>query len=131
MKTIVCILALFLWGCKKPPVEIIYTIYVQNNSNKLVYHQEVDIYPNPTIPDKPQGVGGILPGAVAMYDSRVPWREVIEKFPSDTISIILFDPDTVKFYGWETVRKEHMVLKRWDVDADYLEERNWTFVYPE
>ena len=135
MKNVIQIIiaCVFIISCRKPPlgVENVYRIYIRNNSNIKVSDLIVNTYPDTTIPDEYDKTGIILVGETIMHNSKRPWKDVINDLPADTISIILFNPDTIAHYGWETIRNQHKVLKRWDVDAAYLEARNWTLTYPE
>lgn len=47
------------------------------------------------------------------------------------ICVFFLDKDTITKYGWDRVRDDYMILKRYDVDEDYLrrKEINWTIVY--
>lgn len=125
------------FSCNNPPpgVEVRHRIAIKNNSPKTIYIHRSFLYPDTTIPDEyykdGSGNGNLASGSTAYFGSNKPWRQVIEELPADTISIIIFDPDTISHYGWEKVRNEHNVLKRWDIGVDYLENRDWTLVYPE
>jgi len=51
-------------------------------------------------------------------------------FPTDTMSIFFFDPDTLAKYEWETIRQEYKILVRYDLSHNDLKKLNWRIYYP-
>ncbi|MDH6307231.1 hypothetical protein M2451_002464 [Dysgonomonas sp. PFB1-18] len=47
------------------------------------------------------------------------------------VCVFFLDQDTIIKYGWDKVRDDYMILKRYDVDEAYLRQPNvaWTIVY--
>ena len=51
-------------------------------------------------------------------------------FPQDTISIFLFDEETVETVPWETVVKEYLVLQRYDLSIEDFKRLDNDIHYP-
>ena len=51
-------------------------------------------------------------------------------FPQDTISIFLFDEETVENVPWETVVKEYLVLQRYDLSIEDFKRLDNDIHYP-
>jgi hypothetical protein len=49
---------------------------------------------------------------------------------TDTLSIYVFDTDTLNTYDWVKVKVGYKVLKRYDLSLDDLKQMNWTITYP-
>ncbi|NDW18127.1 hypothetical protein D0T53_04245 [Dysgonomonas sp. 216] len=47
------------------------------------------------------------------------------------VCVFFLDQDTIAKYGWDKVRDDYMILKRYDVNEQYLRQKevNWTIVY--
>ena len=44
----------------------------------------------------------------------------MEQFPSDTVHVFFFDPEVVDNNGWNQIRENYMVLKRYDLSHKEL-----------
>ncbi|NLL27401.1 MAG: hypothetical protein GX259_01250 [Bacteroidales bacterium] len=64
------------------------------------------------------------------YDSKEKWEKVFKKLPKDTLSIFIFDSDTLAKYSWDRIRSDYNILKRYDLSLKDLETQNWTISYP-
>ena len=47
----------------------------------------------------------------------------------DTLSIFIFDSDSVNYYSWDTVKKHNLVLQRYDFSRNELENMTHTITY--
>ena len=56
--------------------------------------------------------------------------DLFAMFPTDTLSIFFFDPDTLAKYDWETIRQEYKILVRYDFSHNDLKNLNWRIDYP-
>jgi len=69
-------------------------------------------------------------------NTQVLWgRDCIELafkdlIPSDTMMIYVFDAQVLETTPWETVKDNHLLLKRYDLSLDDLQKMNWTITYP-
>lgn len=117
--------------CKKNPfVERVYSILVTNNSDSYASALLSYQYPDTTIPDSYNRLGGVPPRDFSYFDSREPWKEVFKDLPKDTLSVFYFSLDTIQAYDWQTIRNEYKILKRVDVSLQDLENNNYTVNYP-
>jgi hypothetical protein len=57
-------------------------------------------------------------------------NQLFATFPTDTLSVFFFDPDTLAKYEWETIRKEYKVLVRYDFSHADLKRLEWRIYYP-
>lgn len=51
-------------------------------------------------------------------------------FPTDTMSVFFFDPDTLEKYEWEIIRKDYKILVRYDLSHPDLKLLKWCIFYP-
>lgn len=49
---------------------------------------------------------------------------------NDTISFYFFDADVIENTPWETVKKEYLVLRRYDLTLENMKTLNWCVPYP-
>ena len=69
-------------------------------------------------------------------NTQVLWgRDCIELafkdlIPSDTMMIYVFDAKVLEENTWETVKANYLVLKRYDLSLQDLEQMNWSIKYP-
>jgi len=57
-------------------------------------------------------------------------NQLFAKFPTDTMSIFFFDPDTLAKYEWATIREEYKILVRYDLSHNDLRKLDWRIYYP-
>jgi hypothetical protein len=48
----------------------------------------------------------------------------------DTLMIYIFDASTLEDLPWDTLRKDYLILKRYDLSQQDLENINWNLIYP-
>ena len=140
MKTILSsliILLLSVSSCDVPPffAEKFYMLYVVNNTSKSIYYYEEHFnsefrYPDTTLPSTKPTMQKIEANDKYGISSQVKWNEVIDKMPSDTMAVYIFDAETYENTDWNTIRANYMVLKRYSISAEYLTNNNNTIVYP-
>ncbi|SQA93841.1 hypothetical protein [Capnocytophaga ochracea] len=63
-------------------------------------------------------------------DSRRKWRDIFKELPKDTLSIFIFNTDTLNKYSWEEVRRDYKILKRYDLSIQDLELLDYKVYYP-
>lgn len=134
MKKILIILVFFVsyaGTCEKNPfAENVFRIKIANNSADTVTTLVSYQYPDTTIPDRYDRLGGIRPNDFRYFDSREPWKEVFKDLPKDTLSVFYFSLDTIQAYDWQTIRSGYRILKRVDVSLQDLENNNYMVNYP-
>jgi len=103
-----------------------------NNSSSGIYYNDSYMYPDTTlrIDDNPSSLSRLLlsPGETVSNPRRGSWEGVFENI--DTLMIFIFDEATVKTVPWDTIRKNYMILKRYDLSYEDLVKMEWRVVYP-
>ena len=117
-------------ACKDPPFDRVYSFWLENKSDKFINFLVSDTYPDTTIPDTYNKIKGVSSGSKASYDSYKKWEDVFDKLPSDTLSIFIFSDNTISNYDWQIIRTNYMILKRYDISLDDLENQKWIITYP-
>lgn len=51
-------------------------------------------------------------------------------FPTDTMSIFIFDPNTLAKYDWAIIRDKYKILIRYDLSHQDLKMLDWRIYYP-
>lgn len=59
------------------------------------------------------------------------YDEYLMKNPNKIFRVFVFESDTIKKYGWEKAQKEYMILKRFDINLEYIKYNNWIIKYPD
>lgn len=71
--------------------------------------------------------------AVLLYSS---WEAKLDKLPFKTMMFFVYNPDSAakianNVIGCDSLRKRpDLILKRFDVDMEYLNQHDWKLVYP-
>ena len=127
---ILIILSIVLMGasCKKL-VDHAFIIKIQNNSKDTIQFYESYNYPDTLIDAKSPRLKMVYPLKFSALESRKDWNEVLVS-PKDTISIFILSKDTVDKYGWDKIRSDYNILKRYDLSLDDLKELGSTITYP-
>jgi len=69
-------------------------------------------------------------------NTQVLWsRDCIELafkdlIPSDTIMVFVFDAKELETHAWDTVTKNYLIIKRYDLSLEDLQGMHWTIAYP-
>jgi hypothetical protein len=115
---------------------------VFNNSDTRVYFDWRSEYPDTTLnKTDPQWVGpynslpwsenGLNPNETKVIRLRGSWEDCFaDNIPSDTIMVYIIDADVLENVYWDTIVKNYMILKRYDLSLQDLEDMNWTITYP-
>lgn len=64
-----------------------------------------------------------LPGATDA------WEQFIYDSKDSTMSLFIFDVDTVLKFNWDTIRKYNKYIKRYDLKVESLKKSNWTITF--
>ena len=132
LKFSACLLVLLsiVPSCKDFPLDRVYSFWIENKSDDLIYFLVSYSYPDTIIPDSYDKIKGVSVGSKTPYDSDDPWEEVFDELPSDTLSIFIFNRDTLKTYNWQEIREGYKILKRFDISYDDLKQNKWIVTYP-
>jgi hypothetical protein len=105
---------------------------IVNNSSSAIYYNDSYMYPDTTlrIDDNPISLSRLLvaSGETVSNPRRGRWEEVFDI--CDTLMIFIFDETTLKTVPWDTVRKNYMILKRYDLSLEDLVRMDWRVTYP-
>jgi len=139
LKTVGSIALVLLLTCCEWPMDRKYLLYVSNQADHSikVYINDDEryraVYPDTVITNFPQRLGLLI---VAKEEKPVAggtatWKSNYEVgVPSDTLSMFIIHADTLARYGWETVRRDYKILKRYDLSLGDLERLNFSVPYP-
>ena len=128
-----CFIMLFVnMACDKPFfTKSVKSFWIENQSDHLIMTLRSYQYPDTTIPDVQNELGGILAGEKAPYDYDIKnWSELFDQLPGDTLSVFIFHGDTIAKYNWQEIRSGYKILKRYDLSQEDLKNMNYTIIYP-
>jgi hypothetical protein len=112
------------------PVEREDCITFFNSSDKSVYIIVSYTYPDTLISnDYLQNVKSQDEECIAMEYPKEDFK-FFKELPSDTLCVFVFSRDTILKYGWIHVYYQYMIMKRYELSKQDLEEMNWTITYP-
>jgi hypothetical protein len=125
------ILLLSMLSCDPPPgATVVYSYWVQNNSNKKIFIIVSEIYPDTSVPNKNSNFKYIYENDKDPIDHHVKLENYFASLPKDTLSIFFLSADTVAKYDWSIIQNNYNILKRVDFDLNYLYDNNKTIIYP-
>jgi len=126
-------------GCiRKETANCHFNIHVKNNTNKSIYIDGSFNYPDTNLQsytDPSPALAGeyykVKPSETTNLYQRSCYEEVFKtRIPSDTIMVYIFDAQTLVTTPWETVKKNNLYLKRYDLSLQDLRNLNWRINYP-
>jgi hypothetical protein len=112
-----------------------YRLKIKNNTAKYLYYYDIFTYPDtsfgavniPEVKDNYQ----IKPNSERSIPTQVSWERIFEKeLRSDTLSIFIFDEDVINNIPWDTIRKNYLILKRYDLSYEDIDKLDWTISFP-
>lgn len=84
------------------------------------------VYPDTSLPHTPRLIEQEFTDV-----NRGTWKyEFKHHIPNDTLSFFIFHQDTLNKYPWGTIRKEYMILQRYDLSWQDLKVLNYEFFFP-
>lgn len=122
--------------CDKPVFgEKFYNLSIKNNSDKLIYcilydEQSELQYPDTSLSSNEPHLIDIDIGEKYIFYSYDNWDEVLQKLPSDTISIFFISDSIFKNVEWEVLSNQYLILNRYDLSINDLERIGFNVVYP-
>lgn len=129
MKKIFLILVTFFCGCYLK--EKYYTITISNHFNSKVYFNMQYNFPDTLIMFQHD------PGLIAHENSKGELsskhdfiKEIDKKSPGNKISIFLYSVDTLDKYGFENIKTNYRILRRYDLTSDELKSKNFEINFP-
>src|SRR5882724_5922188 len=72
----------------------------------------------------------VLPSTTNAYRFLGSWDGEIPHIPSGKLEIFVFDVDVLRNVPWDSIAKNYLILKRYDLTLDSLKKMNWLIQYP-
>ena len=109
-------------------------VTIINNSDKDIYFSASSRYPDTlTLYPNPASAGDYYKVGRNATGKHL-YRDCIEydfkANPSGIIMYYIYDAQTLKTVPWDTVVKNYMILKRYDLTKQDLDSMQWTITYP-
>jgi hypothetical protein len=124
------ILSLLIVGCLG---DKIYLLSIKNNSGQTISFYVGSfgsVYPDTSLVLSKIPMQTIPPAEERHWDISYPFEQFFQHLPKDTLSVFLFDTDTLNKYDWNTIRSQYKVLKRYDLSLSDLQAKNFVVAYP-
>jgi hypothetical protein len=116
------------------------TINLRNDSNMRIYIKVEGFYPKTYIHFDVTGKEAheVNPGDInnkglkarSCYEDALRYNSYNSYFPADTIMVFVYDAELVENTPWERVEREYLILKRYDLSLQDLQNLNWLLTYP-
>lgn len=58
------------------------------------------------------------------------FEDLLQSLKKDTLFVYVFDAEIVETTPWDTVLANNLILKRYDLSLEDLQNMNWTIIYP-
>ena len=129
---IICLM-LFLTSCDPWFLVGDYVLWIENKGDSKVCFLLNYDYPDTLLPQSKKHVQTLSTGRrTHLVCSKQEWKDSFsEHFPSDTLHIFFFDPDTINAYDWETIVSDYKVMESRVYSRQDLEDCGWnTITYP-
>lgn len=108
-------------------------LLIKNNAEYPIYVGDQINYPDTSIdnynPSSVKDIYKILSNSEKRISSRS-WEQEVGMSISDTLMIFIYDAYTLETIPWDTVRKNYLILKRYDLSLEDLQGMNWTITFP-
>ena len=123
-RNLLILMILLSLSCKKEKHDYI-TFY--NKSNKSIYISRSNSYPDTLLFCPIEGE--ILSGKIQNIGScRDGWEEIFKEI--SVLQIFVINDSIAETQSCDTIRKHNMILKRYSLTYDNLQNMNWTITYP-
>jgi hypothetical protein len=82
------------------------------------------VYPDTTLSilkeniDRPTNPGEIYRSGI----SNISYERWIASFPNDTVSIYIFNQDTLDTCPWEEIQRDYKILRRYDLSIENIQQ---------
>ncbi|MDO4880740.1 MAG: hypothetical protein Q3983_05620 [Capnocytophaga sp.] len=122
------LLSFFCLQCDK-----FYDLQIYNNTDRTIniYIADIDTYyPDTLLPLGSNRLREIKINETLYETSMVQWNNILKNLPKDTLSIFIFNTDTLNKYSWEEIRRNYKILKRYDLSIQDLENLDYKVYYP-
>jgi len=133
--TLFIITACVLMANSCDPMDKVYSIKVENRTNYPIKvtagcsSYRMSIYPDTLLPINKPSLIKVNSNDYNFLDHSIKWEDVISALPVDTLSIYIFDSDTIDIVPWSTIKSKFLLLKRYDLSLKDLKEMNWIITF--
>jgi len=131
--TFIAILSLlFIYAtCCRDKKDCHYNVYINNNTDKAIYFNLSASYPDTLFYYNPTVEGDICKVNPHKHTNES-HNSCVEGYYLQVPKLIYFiyDAQTLETTPWDTVKKKYMILKRYELTLQDLENMNWTVTYP-
>lgn len=103
---------------------------IVNNSNRGIYTYTDFAYPDTLLNGHMVTTSIIPPRGEGNHLISAKWESNVSCLKDSILIIVVLDTDTLQKYGWERVRKDYNILKRYDLTLEELETKQWKVTYP-
>jgi hypothetical protein len=110
------------------------SISIINNSGNAIYFSEsfrypdtLTLYPNPSLDP---GYFKIISNSRKNDITRDCFETEFQLQDKGIIMYYLFDANTLETTPWDTIVKKYIILKRYDLSLQDMQNMNWTITYP-
>ena len=134
------ICAFLLTGCKLFTPQNIADdrLHIVNQSHKPIYAYFCTNYPATTIIDNPtentsfpikQGNSEFFPNCVILNKTGS-WEHFFKEKSEDfRLHVFIFDANIMENVSWKDIKKEYLILKRFDLSEKELKDTKWDVLY--
>lgn len=110
-----------------------FRLKVYNNSKKTLYAMYYQSFPDTALglhtvfesTDK-----RISPGETYTLGRGGTWETAFQDDIDGKLMVFVFDANIVEKTPWDTIRKNYLILKRYDLSYEDIVKLNWTVTYP-
>lgn len=120
--------------CKKNNENCHKGVLIINNSNKAIYFgastrypDTLTLYPNPTFDAVNYKVEG---NSSKTDEDRSCYEDIVKATSQGILMYYIYDANTLQTVPWDTIVKNYMILKRYDLTLKDLQDKNWVISYP-
>jgi hypothetical protein len=136
---IIGIIIVFAFNQCKNWIEEFTPIDIYNNSEFIIstYMPLIGIagavYPDTTLSILKENIGyPTISGKTAHRTiSNISYEKWIASFPNDTVSIYIFNQDTLNRYSWEEIQRDYKILQRYDLSLEDIRKLKNQYGVPE
>jgi len=120
-------------SCKKDSSYYDYRLKVVNKSDKTIYADFYQSYPDTTLGLHSHfdnaTVKAATNGTITLVRGGT-WENAFKEDIHQKLMVFIFDASVVDNTPWDTIKKKYLILKRYDLSLDDLQKSNWTVTYP-
>ncbi|MEY2828577.1 MAG: hypothetical protein RIQ33_435 [Bacteroidota bacterium] len=130
MKNLIVIVSVFLFfeSCYDKKA---YRILIKNNSNRILFASYDYNYPDTLIHFEHNPSNEVNSNSEFELLSKHKFEKEISSSGGKKICIFLYSNDTLIKYGWDKLKANNIILKRYDWSFQELKNNNFTIVYPQ